>query len=82
MTSVQELGDDGGAAHGPGPAPVDLDQGGRHHVVVLQLPEDLLARLHVVVGHVEDVSWGGRGHEVKQDSEAMLILASGETARV
>lgn len=81
MTSVQELADDGGAARGPGPAPVDLDQGGRHHVVVLQLPEDLLARLHVVVGHVEDVSWGG-GDEVTQDSDAMLILANGETARV
>ncbi len=35
MTSVQELSNDGCAAHRPGPAPVDLNQCGRHHVVVL-----------------------------------------------
>lgn len=56
MTSVQELSNDGGAAHGPGPAPVDLNQSGRHHVVVLQFPKDLLTSFHIVVGHVEDVA--------------------------
>lgn len=56
MTPVQELGNDGGAARGPGPAPVDLNQRGRHHVVVLQLPKYLLTCLDIVVGHVEDVA--------------------------
>lgn len=60
MTSVQELGNDGRTAHRPGSASVDLNQRGRHHVVVLKFPKYLLTRFHVVMGHVEDVAWGER----------------------
>ena len=59
MAAVKEVGDDGSAAGGPGVGPVDLDEGGGHHVVGLQPAKDLLAGLHVVVGHVEDVAWEG-----------------------
>lgn len=56
MTSVQELSNDGCTAHRPGSAPVNLNQGGRHHVVVLQFPKYLLTCFHIVMGHVEDVA--------------------------
>lgn len=56
MTSVQELGNDGGAAHRPGSAPVDLNQCRRHHVIVLQFPKYLLTCFHIVMGHVEDMT--------------------------
>ena len=56
VTPVQELCDDGSAAHRPGPAPVNLNQRRRHHLVVPQLPKHHLAGLHVVVRHVEDVT--------------------------
>lgn len=56
MSAVQEVGDDGRAARRPGAGAVDLDECGRHHVIVLQLPEHLLAGFHVVVGHVEDMA--------------------------
>ena len=59
MSAVQEVSDDGGAAGRPGAGAVDLDESGRHHVVVLQLPKHLLTGLHVVMGHVEDVTWRG-----------------------
>ena len=56
VPAVQEVGEDGGAAGRPGAGAVDLDESGRHHVVVLQPSEGLLARLHVVVEHVEHVT--------------------------
>ena len=56
VTPVQELCDDGSAAHRPGPAPVNLNQRRRHHLVVPQLPEYRLTGLHVVMGHIEDVT--------------------------
>lgn len=71
MTSVQKLCDDGSTAHRPGPAPVDLDQSGGHHVVIFQFPKDLLTRLHVVVGHVEDVTCRGRN---AGDTQEIQIL--------
>lgn len=73
MTSVQELSNDGSAAHRPGPAPVDLNQCGRHHMVVFEFPKDLLTCLHIVVGHVEDVAWGKRvGWEERQKVTSLL----------
>lgn len=56
MTSVQELCNDGCTAYRPGPAPVDLNQSGRHHVVVLQFPKYLLTCFHIVMRHVEDMA--------------------------
>lgn len=59
MTVVKEFGDDGGTAGRPRTGAVDLDERGRHHVVVLQFPKHVGARLHVIVRHVEHVSCGG-----------------------
>lgn len=56
VPTVQEFSDDGCAAGRPGAGAVYLDEGGRHHVVVLQFPKHVLAGLHVVVWHVEHVS--------------------------
>lgn len=56
MAAVKEFGDDGGAAGGPRTGAVDLNEGGRHHVVVLQLPKHVCTGLHVVMWHVEHVS--------------------------
>lgn len=56
MTSVQELSNDGSAAHRPRPAPVNLNQRWRHHVIVLQFPKYLITCLHIVMGHVEDMT--------------------------
>lgn len=56
MPAVQEFSDDGSTAGGPGAGPVDLNEGGRHHVIVLQFPKHVLAGLHIVVWHVEHVS--------------------------
>lgn len=61
VTAVKELGDDGGAAGRPRTGAVDLNQRGRHHVVVLQLPKHVGTRLHVIVRHVEHVSCCGGG---------------------
>lgn len=58
MPAVQEFSDDGGAAGGPRAGAVDLDERGRHHVVVLQFPKHVLTGLHVVMWHVEHVSCG------------------------
>lgn len=63
MTAVKELSDDGGAAGRPRTGAVDLNQRGRHHVVVLQFPKHVGARLHVIVRHVEHVSCCGAGGE-------------------
>lgn len=59
MAAVEEVGDDGSAAGRPGVGTVNLDEGRGHHVVGLQPAKDLLAGLHVVVGHVENVAWAG-----------------------
>lgn len=56
MASVQEVCNDGCAAHRPGVGTVDLDQRGGHHVVVLELPKHLLAGIHIVMGHVENMA--------------------------
>lgn len=69
MTSVQELGNDGGAAHRPRPAPVDLNQRWRHHVIVLQFPKYLITRLHIVMGHVEDMTWRGGGKMCGEETQ-------------
>lgn len=59
MTIVKEFGDDGGTAGRPRTGAVDLNERGRHHVVVLQFPEHVGARLHVIVRHVEHMSCCG-----------------------
>lgn len=56
MTAVQEFSDDGSTTWGPGAGAVDLNEGGRHHMVVLQFPKHVLTGLHIVVWHVEHVS--------------------------
>lgn len=56
MPAVQEFSDDGSTAGGPGAGAVDLNESGRHHVVVLQFPKHVLAGLYIVVRHVEHVS--------------------------
>lgn len=68
VTAVKELSDDGGAAGRPGTGAVDLNQRGRHHVVVLQFPKHVGARLHVIVRHVEHVSCceGGNAGKLTQ----------------
>lgn len=60
VPAVQEVSDDGGAAGRPGVGAVDLDERRGHHLVAPELPEHLLAHLHVVVGHVEHVACRGR----------------------
>lgn len=59
MTVVKEFGDDGGTAGRPRTGAVDLNERGRHHVVVLQLPKHVGARLHVIVRHVEHMTCCG-----------------------
>lgn len=59
MSAVQEFSDDGSTARGPGAGAVDLNESGRHHVVVLQFPKHVLTGLHIVVWHVEYVSCRG-----------------------
>lgn len=56
MAAVQEVSNDGGTAGGPWLVAVNLDECGRHHVVLLQLAKVLLAGLCVVMGHVEDMA--------------------------
>lgn len=60
MPAVQELREVHGAAGGPGQCLVQVDEEGRHHVVLAQGPEEPSTGLGVVVGHAEDVPWGGR----------------------
>lgn len=57
MPTVQKFSDDGSTAGGPGAGAVDLNKCGRHHVVVLQFPKHVLTGLHIVVWHVEHVSY-------------------------
>lgn len=56
VATVKEFGDDGSAAGGPGAGTIDLNEGGRHHVIVLQFAKHVCAGLHIVVWHVEHVS--------------------------
>lgn len=59
VTAVKEFSDDGGTAGRPWASAVDLNERGRHHVVVLQFPKHVGACLHVIVRHVEHVSCCG-----------------------
>lgn len=56
VAAVKEFSDDGGTAGGPGTGTIDLNEGGRHHVVVLQFPKHVCTGLHIVVRHVEHMS--------------------------
>ena len=56
VPTVQEFSDDSSTAGGPGVGAVDLNESGRHHVVVLQFPKHVLTGPHIVVWHVEHVS--------------------------
>lgn len=58
MSAVEEFGDDGSAAGRPGTGAIDLNEGGRHHVVVLQFPKHICTCFDVVVRHVEHMSCG------------------------
>lgn len=53
MPTVQKFSDDGSTAGGPGAGTFDLNECGRHHMVVLQFSKHILTGLHVVVRHVE-----------------------------
>lgn len=56
VPAVQEFSDDSSTARGPGVGAVDLNESGRHHVVVLQFPKHVLTGPHIVVWHVEHMS--------------------------
>ena len=60
VPTVQELSEERGTAGGPGPCFVQLDVERRHHMVLVQGPEQPSTKLGVVVGHAEDVPWGGQ----------------------
>lgn len=82
VTAVKELGDDGGAAGRPRTGAVDLNQRGRHHVVVLQFPKHVGARLHVIVRHVEHVACCvGGGKCRKADTNQVKKMLGGEGGR-
>lgn len=75
MPAVQEFGDDGSTAGGPGAGAVDLNESGRHHVVVLQFPKHVLTGLHVVMRHVEHVSCRGGTRGQKSFVNARELLS-------
>lgn len=60
VPAVKELCEVHGAAGGPGQRLVEVDEEGRHHMVLAQGPEEPSTGLGVVMGHAEDVPWGRR----------------------
>lgn len=67
VTAVKEFSDDGGTAGRPRASAIDLNERGGHHVVVLQFPKHVGARLHIIMWHVEHVACRG-GKSRKADT--------------
>lgn len=76
IAAVKEFGDDGSAAGGPRTGAIDLNEGGGHHVVVLQFPKYVCTGFDIVMWHVEHMSCGvGTTHQMScTDGEIYLSV--------
>lgn len=76
VAAVQEFSDDGSAAGGPRAGAVDLNEGRRHHVVVLQFPKYVLTSPHIVMWHVEHMSCREGTRRQTSFGNAWLLLSA------
>lgn len=64
VSIVEELCDVQGAAGGPRPSLIEVNEQRGHHVVIPQGPEQLLTVLRVIMRHAEHVTFGEENRTV------------------